>query len=194
MGLIFNLGKRVRLNTLPFVFVKKCSIIKVLKNNLKKQMLQYKTFKLEDNKGINELLENNLLAGGVSIAVSNGEICIPFNDGRPMNKGQKIIDLKGQLDETKQKQETILFGTKVNEKQLDGASKQLNEMKAKLEEVKKEKDSKETYIIKKELKEPIKRLSGVVDQMQIIDMTNKSELTRMDIEMEVLEGMIKEIE
>jgi len=30
--------------------------------------------------------------------------------------------------------------------------------------------------------------------MQIIDMTNKSELTRMDIEMEVLEGMIKEIE
>jgi len=42
--------------------------------------------------------------------------------------------------------------------------------------------------------EIIKRLKGTVDQMQIIDMTNKSELTRMDIEMEVLEGMIKEIE
>jgi len=193
MGLIFNLGKRVRLNTLPFVFVKKCSIIKVLKNNLKKQMLQYKTFKLEDNKGINELLENNLLAGGVSIAVSNGEICIPFNDGRPMNKGQKIIDLKGQLDETKQKQETILFGTKVNEKQLDGASKQLNEMEANLAEIKGDK-GKEVYTKKTKLEEIIKRLKGTVDQMQIIDMTNKSELTRMDIEMEVLEGMIKEIE
>ena len=193
MGLIFNLGKRVRLNTLPFVFVKKCSIIKVLKNNLKKQMLQYKTFKLEDDKGINELLENNLLAGGVSIAVSNGEICIPFNDGRPMNKGQKIIDLKGQLDETKQKQETILFGTKVNEKQLDGASKQLNEMEANLAEIKGDK-GKEVYTKKTKLEEIIKRLKGTVDQMQIIDMTNKSELTRMDIEMEVLEGMIKEIE
>ena len=157
-------------------------------------MLQYKTFKLSNDKGINDLLERNLLAGGVAVGISNGEICIPYNDGRPMNKGQKIIDLKGQLDETKQKQETILFGTKVNEKQLDGANAQLVEMNAKLEEVKKEKDSKETYIIKKELEEPIKRLSGVVDQMQIIDITNKSELTRMDIEMEVLEGMIKEIE
>jgi len=156
-------------------------------------MLQYKTFKLEDNKGINELLENNLLAGGVSIAVSNGEICIPFNDGRPMNKGQKIIDLKGQLDETKQKQETILFGTKVNEKQLDGASKQLNEMEANLAEIKGDK-GKEVYTKKTKLEEIIKRLKGTVDQMQIIDMTNKSELTRMDIEMEVLEGMIKEIE
>jgi len=156
-------------------------------------MLQYKTFKLEDDKGINELLENNLLAGGVSIAVSNGEICIPFNDGRPMNKGQKIIDLKGQLDETKQKQETILFGTKVNEKQLDGASKQLNEMEANLAEIKGDK-GKEVYTKKTKLEEIIKRLKGTVDQMQIIDMTNKSELTRMDIEMEVLEGMIKEIE
>ncbi len=149
-------------------------------------MLQYKTFKLEDDKGINELLENNLLAGGVSIAVSNGEICIPFNDGRPMNKGQKIIDLKGQLDETKQKQETILFGTKVNEKQLDGASKQLNEMEANLAEIKGDK-GKEVYTKKTKLEEIIKRLKGTVDQMQIIDMTNKSELTRMDIEMEVLE-------
>jgi len=156
-------------------------------------MLQYKTFKLEDDKGMNELLENNLLAGGVSIAVSNGEICIPFNDGRPMNKGQKIIDLKGQLDETKQKQETILFGTKVNEKQLDGASKQLNEMEANLAEIKGDK-GKEVYTKKTKLEEIIKRLKGTVDQMQIIDMTNKSELTRMDIEMEVLEGMIKEIE
>jgi len=156
-------------------------------------MLQYKTFKLEDDKGMNELLENNLLAGGVSIAVSNGEICIPFNDGRPMNKGQKIIDLKGQLDETKQKQETILFETKVNEKQLDGASKQLNEMEANLAEIKGDK-GKEVYTKKTKLEEIIKRLKGTVDQMQIIDMTNKSELTRMDIEMEVLEGMIKEIE
>ena len=156
-------------------------------------MLQYQTFKLSDYEGINELLENYLLAGGVAIGISNGEMCIPYNDGRPMNTGQKIIDLKGQLDETKHKQETILFGTKVNEKQLDGASKQLNEMEANLEELKGDK-GKEVYTKKTKLEEIIKRLKGTVDQMQIIDMTNKSELTRMDIEMEVLEGMIKEIE
>jgi len=156
-------------------------------------MLQYKTFKLSNDKGINDLLERNLLAGGVAVGISNGEICIPYNDGRPMNKGQKIIDLRGQLDETKQKQETILFGTKVNEKQLDGASKQLNEMEANLAEIKGDK-GKEVYTKKTKLEEIIKRLKGTVDQMQIIDMTNKSELTRMDIEMEVLEGMIKEIE
>ena len=156
-------------------------------------MLQYKTFKLSNDKGINDLLERNLLAGGVAVGISNGEICIPYNDGRPMNKGQKIIDLRGQLDETKQKQETILFGTKVNEKQLDGASKQLNEMEANLAEIKGDK-GKEVYTKKTKLEEIIKRLKGTVDQMQIIDMTNKSELTRMDIEMEVLGGMIKEIE
>jgi len=156
-------------------------------------MLQYKTFKLSNDKGINDLLERNLLAGGVAVGISNGEICIPYNDGRPMNKGQKIIDLRGQLDETKQKQETILFGTKVNEKQLDGASKQLNEMEANLAEIKGDK-GKEVYTKKTKLEEIIKRLKGTVDQMQIIDITNKSELTRMDIEMEVLEGMIKEIE
>jgi len=66
-------------------------------------------------------------------------------------------------------------------------------MEANLAEIKGDK-GKEVYTKKTKLEEIIKRLKGTVDQMQIIDMTNKSELTRMDIEMEVLEGMIKEIE
>jgi len=156
-------------------------------------MLQYKTFKLSDYKGINELLENYLLAGGVAIGISNGEICIPYNDGRPMNIGQKIIDLKGQIDETKHKHESILFSVKVNEKQLQGANEQLDTKKADLEEIKGEK-GKEFYEQKKTIEETIKRLQNVVNQLSVTDITSKSELTRMDIEMEVLEGMIKEIE
>jgi len=156
-------------------------------------MLQYKTFKLSDYKGINELLENYLLAGGVAIGISNGEMCIPYNDGRPMNIGQKIIDLKGQIDETKHKHESILFSVKVNEKQLQGANEQLDTKKADLEEMKGN-TGKEFYEQKKTIEETIKRLQNVVNQLSVTDITSKSELTRMDIEMEVLEGMIKEIE
>lgn len=54
-------------------------------------MLRVKSFAITDDAGINELLTKHRLAKGASILVSNGHVCIPFEDGQPMNKEQRIV-------------------------------------------------------------------------------------------------------
>jgi hypothetical protein len=59
-------------------------------------MLKVQSFAFSDSDGINELLLKYRLAQGASIFVSNGEICIPYEDGEPMNDAQKVIAIKEQ--------------------------------------------------------------------------------------------------
>lgn len=59
-------------------------------------MLQVKSFLISDDKGINDLLKKYSLAKGMHILVSDGKICIPFEDGEPKNNEQKIVEIKEQ--------------------------------------------------------------------------------------------------
>lgn len=76
-------------------------------------MLQVKSFKLTDDKGINELLVTNRLAAGASFFMSEGVICIPFEDGEPANAKQQIIDLKIQINEMLRQQEVLRHSNRV---------------------------------------------------------------------------------
>lgn len=61
-------------------------------------MLKTKSFDLMDDKGMNELLDVYPLAEGASIFVSDGKICIPYEDGEPENEGFKAIKIKSEVN------------------------------------------------------------------------------------------------
>ena len=61
-------------------------------------MLKVKSFDLKDDAGINELLSVYSLAEGASIFVSNGEICIPYEDGLPENTLQRNIKINTEIN------------------------------------------------------------------------------------------------
>lgn len=160
-------------------------------------MLQYRSFKISDDEGMNNLLKKYLLAGGVSVLVSEGQVTIPYNDGQEFNKEQKLSLLMGQKEEVIQKFENINFNHRVLEKQVAGATTQLKEKEEKLKiakDNKKAKNNKETYIDEKTLENDIKRLKNVVDQLTTSLTNTRAELTRMDLEIEVYDELISEVE
>jgi hypothetical protein len=64
-------------------------------------MLKTKSFDLMNDAGMNELLEQYPLAEGASIFVSDGKICIPYDDGEAEN--ETIIKVKSLIEINKLK-------------------------------------------------------------------------------------------
>jgi len=61
-------------------------------------MLKTKSFDLMDDVGINALLEQYPLAEGASIFVSEGKICIPYEDGEPENEAQQSVRTMAEIN------------------------------------------------------------------------------------------------
>lgn len=61
-------------------------------------MLKVKSFSIKDDVGINELLTNYRLAEGAHILVTDGYVCIPFEDGEPMTDAQRTIEIKDNIN------------------------------------------------------------------------------------------------
>lgn len=61
-------------------------------------MLRTQSFDLMDSEGINALLDQYPLAEGASIFVSEGKICIPFEDGEPENEAQRVVRIKTEIN------------------------------------------------------------------------------------------------
>ncbi len=78
-------------------------------------MLKTKSFDLMDDKGINELLSVYPLAEGASIFVSDGKICIPFEDGEPENDSHRTIKAQKEINKMNLQIEVINHSTKVME-------------------------------------------------------------------------------
>lgn len=51
-----------------------------------------------DSDGINALLEQYPLAEGASIFVSEGKICIPYEDGEPENQALRTVKVKTEIN------------------------------------------------------------------------------------------------
>lgn len=50
-------------------------------------MLKVQSFSISDSIGINKLLERYRLASGAHILVSNGKLCVPYEDGLEILEG-----------------------------------------------------------------------------------------------------------
>lgn len=60
-----------------------------------------------DSDGINALLDQYPLAEGASIFVSEGKICIPYEDGEPENDAQRIIRNRTEVNKMTRQIELI---------------------------------------------------------------------------------------
>jgi hypothetical protein len=78
-------------------------------------MLKTKSFDLMDSDGINNLLDQYPLAEGASIFVSEGKICIPFEDGEPENESQKAIRTYTEINKMNKQIDIINHSNKVLE-------------------------------------------------------------------------------
>jgi hypothetical protein len=70
-------------------------------------MLRVASFKITDDIGINRLLENYRIAEGAQILISDGHVCIPFEDGAPMTNSQRAVMLKEQKNKVIQQIDII---------------------------------------------------------------------------------------
>ncbi len=76
-------------------------------------MLQVASFDISDADGINNLLNKYRLAEGAHILVSDGKVCIPYNDGTPKSKEQSIVDKQEQINTMLAQIELIEHSNKV---------------------------------------------------------------------------------
>jgi hypothetical protein len=59
-------------------------------------MIKVASFKISDSDGINNLLSKYRLASGAHILVSEGQLCVPYEDGLEPNNEQKAIEILEQ--------------------------------------------------------------------------------------------------
>ena len=153
-------------------------------------MLQVKSFKFNDDEGINNLLIEFRVAQGASIFVSNGEICIPFEDGEPENIAQKLIGLKEDKNVLVKKRDVLIRGQEVLMRKVKGLTEQINEVEANLSEIKKT-GGKESYEDKRTNEERLKELQNVLDQVNKSIINNQAQVTEYTLEINVIDDLLK---
>lgn len=99
-------------------------------------MLKVKTFKITDDVGMNELLSTYRLAKGAHVFVSEGHLCIPYDDGKPLTKEEKIAILMEQRSEVEANVLTIEVANEHLNAVIDDATERLNTAEADLESAK----------------------------------------------------------
>jgi hypothetical protein len=167
--------------------------LSIFNKQINKQMLKVKSFKFSDDAGINELLSNHRLAQGASIFVSNGEICIPYEDGEPMNKEQKTISIKEKINTLIASIEVIEHTITIDQTLLSKVSERYNEVKANLADVETNTTGKDSYDKKKELSERIDELEKAISEVKSRIMKNEQEVLRMETEIEIYEEEIEHL-
>lgn len=156
-------------------------------------MLQVKSFKLSDDKGINELLQKYRIAQGASIFVSNAEICIPFEDGKPMNNAQKVIAMKEQKNNALSQIDIIEHSQLVLESLSRDATRRVEEAKANLAEAETKKKGKEKYDTTKECAETLRNAERALHDLEGQAQQNMIELVRLQLNCELFDERIEEL-
>lgn len=116
---------------------------------------------MDDDKGVNELLENYRLAEGASIFVSDGKILVPFEDGQPMNDKHKAIDINLQINEMRNQQVVLKHSNMVVKDMTVQLDEQLKEADADLAS---ENHNKKFKARKKHIEEQVEANAAAVRQ------------------------------
>lgn len=151
-----------------------------------KYMLKVKSFKMGDDAGMNELLSRCLIAEGATIMVSNGEIVIPYEDGKQLSDAQTKIVVQEDRNKIERKIHVINHSQKTIGNKINGVLLQVGKNEKVLEEAERvriegggKKDTEEVKDHKKNVKDEITRLKNVIKQFEISMVNNQAELTNM---------------
>lgn len=152
-------------------------------------MLKFQSFDFADSDGINALLENNRLAAGAHILVSDGKIVLPYEDGEPNSNAHRILGIKEQKNTLIAQMDIITHSQKVLDFLIADADSRINTFKADLAEAKTNKGGN-----KGEIQNHITQGEKAREQLVSQKLQNDHEILRMNINIQFFDEQIEELE
>lgn len=141
-------------------------------------MLIIKCFKFNQEKEMNEALQKYSLASGMHIMTSNGEIIIPFEDGKPKPNAVVAVELAESNNTLQAQRDIIVHSEEVN-------AFQLNEIKEKIDVLRADIENATANPVRKALEKRRDMLQGNYDAIMQQMRENKHELARIDKNIEL---------
>lgn len=157
---------------------------------------------MDDDKGMNELLDKYRLAAGASVFVSNGHLVIPYEDGTEDNTAQKLTALKEERLALQEKLGKVKRSLQISLTKNNKAVAQYNEAvtdeKTAADTLRQSKDynSKDKAKLQQDkgaAKNEQKRLENVIKQGEQVMLNQRAQLTDFEIELEVIDKEIEEL-
>ena len=147
-------------------------------------MLKVASFPITDADGINNLLKDHRLASGAHILVSDGQVCIPYEDGEPDTKVQRIVAMKESQVILRRQIDEIEHSQRVLDRLIADAQERLKFAQAQRGNNRSNKEL--------EKKESIAQgnLDNLLNQR---DVTNAQELIRLHMNIELYDEKIAEL-
>lgn len=147
-------------------------------------MLQVRSFDITDDKGMNELLSNFRIAKGAHVFVSEGKICIPFDDGKPMNGAQRAAMINELISEHDQQLFLLEHSERVNTQTLIDAKEEY----ARAEEAFKQAPN------DKELERAKDAAKNRLSQLENQTLMNQAEIKRVKTNIDCFNELLSDIE
>lgn len=155
-------------------------------------MLRLKSFKFDQEKEMNELLNNYRLAQGAHVFVSEGLIIIPYEDGEPKTNIQKIIDVKEQKNIILDQIDIIEHSQQVLTNLKEDAVRRVNEAKANLAEAEKN-TGKNKYDSVKDCTAILSQAENALKDVENQYQQNVVEIVRLQLNCELFDERIVEL-
>lgn len=149
-------------------------------------MLFTKSFKLSDSDGVNEFLSKFRLAKEAGIFVSNGDIMIPFEDGKPPTKEQQVIEIREQQNTLRSEMSIIEHSNRVVRHLIADAEEKVNVAKAAL-------DKAAANPVRKAAQEKLSAAENARDQLLNQVLMNTHEVNRLQVNIDEYDTAIAKL-
>ncbi len=147
-------------------------------------MLRVKAFKIDDDAGVNRLLDQFRLAKGSHILVSEGKILVPYEDGEEPTALQVINETKEERNELTGQARIIAHSQDIN-------LQQIQEAEADVIIASEEHNKQTSNHLKKEAAEALKNAEERLAMLKATLKQNDKELARLDMNVERMDQKIE---
>ena len=146
-------------------------------------MIQVASFEIGDSEGMNALLSTKKLAAGMHILVSDGKVCIPFEDGSAPTKEIKLCRIGEQVNTIHEQMEIIEHSQLVMERLLADALERKNAAET----------AHKAATSDKKLEAKFKEAEGAFNEVSNQILMNKNELTRLQFNIDFYQTEVKKL-
>lgn len=153
-------------------------------------MLKVKSFDILHDFEINSLLNKYRLASGAHILISDGKVCIPYEDGEPDNIEQKRITILEMKNSKQRELDLILHSQEVLKLRIEELNIEKQNIEADIVQPK----SKEGYDNKKELEGKIKVIENQIVSHKSQILLNNNEISQILANITVFDKRLKELD
>lgn len=144
-------------------------------------MLKVKSFEMMDSDGINALLTKYRIASGAHILVSEGKVCIPYEDGEKPTRDQEIVSILEQRNGLLAELNLLVHSIKVNDMQIKDVEQALAIAESVYNVAPNDKEQEKEY----------NRIKGTLAEMMNLRARNNAEEKRLRTNIELFEESAK---